>query len=167
MKTPNPMFFLIFCCVGLLIIFVWFFGKSAKKPQVEGIPQNPEFVEINGNKVKVEIAKTPAQRAKGLMFRTSMPQDSGMLFIFESESRQSFWMANTKIPLDIIWISRDGIIVDISHNTPPCTQTGKLQAMCKTYSPKEKALYVLEVNGGWANTHGIKINEIVIFKSTM
>lgn len=161
MKTPNPMFFLIFCCLGLLVIFVWFFGKQAKKPlNVENI----QFVQINGQNVKVEIARTPAQRSKGLMFREYLGEDSGMLFIFDTEAKHSFWMANTKIPLDIIWISRDGIIVDISANTPPCTETGNLRAMCKTYPPKQKALYVLEVNGGWTQRYGIQIGDSVVFK---
>ncbi len=139
---------------------MWFFGKSAKKPENLG---NIEFVEIGGNQVKVEVARTPAQRAKGLMFRTNLAENAGMLFIFENEAKHGFWMANTKIPLDIIWIDSTGKIVDISKNTPPCTETGNMQAMCKTYKPRVRALYVLEVNGGWTEGNGAKIGDKVIF----
>ncbi len=143
---------------------MWFFGKSAKKPENLG---NIEFVEIGEKQVNVEVARTPAQRAKGLMFRTSLPENEGMLFIFDSPAKHSFWMANTKIPLDIIWIDSEGKIVDISKNTPPCTETGNMQAMCKTYKPKGSALYVLEVNGGWTEKHNITVDDFVNFKSIL
>jgi len=146
--------------VGLVLLLGWFFGKNAKKPNNW---HNLEFVEIKGKKVKVEIARTPAQRARGLMFRTDLPKNSGMLFIFETEALHGFWMANTKIPLDIVWIDSTGKIVDISKNTPPCTQTGNLQAICKTYKPKIPALYVLELNGGWTNENELKIGDNVTF----
>ncbi len=68
----------------------------------------------------VEIADDVMERTQGLMFRENLEDDKGMLFVFESESRHSFWMKNTKIPLDIIWINDGGEIVYISQSTPPC-----------------------------------------------
>lgn len=90
-----------------------------------------------------EIAKTLEERKTGLMHRASMPKDQGMLFIFERSGFHPFWMKNTLIPLDIIWINKDKIIVDI-QTVPPCTT----KPDCPNYVPKDMNLYVLEVNAG-------------------
>ncbi len=89
---------------------------------------------------EVEVATTPQQRTQGLMHRTNLPKNHGMLFIFETEDLYGFWMKNTHIPLDIVWISQDKTVVDI-QTVPPCTTES-----CPTFTPKQKAQYVLEVN---------------------
>ena len=98
---------------------------------------------INDNCFYVELATTPEDRARGLMFREHLDPDKGMLFIFEEEGVHSFWMKNTLIPLDIIWISEDQEVVFISKNTQPCKTD-----ICPSINPGKKAKYVLEVNGG-------------------
>ena len=85
----------------------------------------------------VKIADTPEERATGLMFVNEMKENEGMLFIFDSEKKYSFWMKNTLIPLDIIWISKEMKIVDIQRGNPG-NETSLI--------PKDKALYVLEIN---------------------
>jgi uncharacterized membrane protein (UPF0127 family) len=101
---------------------------------------NQSYVEINGQKINVEIAKTQAEREKGLMLRDELCDDCGMLFIFKREDYYGFWMKNTLIPLDMVFIDSDFNIIDIKH-AKPCTTEN-----CEIYTPKEKSMYVLETN---------------------
>ncbi len=103
--------------------------------------------------VAVEIAAKGKEREKGLMFRKSMNDDAGMLFVFEEERELSFWMENTCIPLDMIFIASDGTIVGIEENTPTLSRD--------TFSPGCAAKYVLEVNAGWARKHGVRAGTTV------
>jgi len=107
-------------------------------------------VELGGKTFGVEIADTTDKQALGLMFRDSMPDDQGMLFIFPNEAPRSFWMKNTRIPLDIMYFDKELKMVSISADTPPC----KVQR-CPGYPSKEPAMYVLELNGGMAKTLGV------------
>ncbi len=99
----------------------------------------------------LEIAQTQEERQKGLMFRTSLDQDAGMLFILQEEGIYSFWMKNTLIPLDIIWINKDKKIIYIKKDVPPCKEDP-----CSSYSPEETALYVLEINAGLSKKYEFK-----------
>ncbi len=99
--------------------------------------------------VSVELAKEHDHRMRGLMWRTSMAEDDGMLFVFEDERPLSFWMRNTCIPLDMLFITSDGFIVNIEENTPTLTDQNFGSGSCK-------ARYVLEVNAGWTRKNGIK-----------
>lgn len=98
------------------------------------------YVDINGERIAVEIARAPGERQRGLMFRGSLCYDCGMLFVLDAEDFHSFWMKNTVIPLDMIFIDADFNIVDILH-VVPCEEEP-----CELYTPGEKALYVLETN---------------------
>lgn len=91
---------------------------------------------------KVELALTPQQQAYGLMNRTSLPENAGMLFFWAEEREQSFWMKNTLIPLDLIFIRKDGTIHHIHHNAKPHDLTA--------LPSKGPVSAVLEVNGGTA-----------------
>ncbi|UCE63349.1 MAG: DUF192 domain-containing protein [Nitrospirota bacterium] len=106
----------------------------------------------NGDKVFAEIADTPAKRAEGLMSRTSLPPDHGMLFIFSEPGQWTFWMKNTKISLDILWLDTDGKVVHLESNVPICTRTDE---GCPRYHPSKKALYALELRAGMAKRLGI------------
>lgn len=94
----------------------------------------------------IEIARTDEETTKGLMYRTEVPRDSGMLFIFADESPRSFWMKNTLIPLDIIYFGKDGKFVSVAKNAQPCKQEEIWD--CPTYSSEKPAQYVLETNAG-------------------
>ena len=104
----------------------------------------------------VEIADTPSARMKGLMFREKLDKKKGMLFLFDRVSVQGFWMQNTLIPLDMIFIKEDGKIAKIHPNARPkdLTMIGSGQPV--------KA--VLEINGGQAEKLGIKAGDRVIYK---
>jgi hypothetical protein len=99
--------------------------------------------------VSVERAVTNDHRMRGLMFRTYMPENEGMLFEFEEERDITFWMKNTCISLDMIFIAADGLIVGIEENTPTLTTQSFAPGVCKSR-------YVLEVNAGWARKNGVR-----------
>lgn len=102
----------------------------------------------------VETAKTEPERIKGLQGRKSLGRDEGMLFIFETSERHGFWMKDTLLPLDIIWLDADKRIVEIIPRVPPCVADP-----CPVYAPKSTALYVLEINAGMAAALGIKAGQ--------
>ena len=105
----------------------------------------------NSRTISAEIANTSESRAIGLMNRTKLEEQKGMLFIFPNSDYHSFWMKNTLLPLDIIFIDEDYTIKDII-SAKPC-----LSDPCPVYKPKEKAKYVLEVNQNWTKRNGIEI----------
>ena len=111
--------------------------------------------ELGDAAINLELAITPAERAKGLMHRKYLEENSGMLFVFEQEGKPEFWMNNTLIPLDIIFIDSNKKITDIMA-AEPCKKEP-----CKSYTPKAEAKYVLELNSGFAEKHNIQIGEEV------
>lgn len=108
-----------------------------------------------------EVSDTPEKITKGLMFKTELAEKRGMLFKFGTDGVYPFWMKNTLIPLDVIWISRDLRIVHI-ENAVPCEET-----VCKTYNPDKIALYVLEVNSGFVEENNIKIGDKIRISSRL
>jgi uncharacterized protein len=102
---------------------------------------------------QVEIAKDDASRARGLMDRRFMPADHGMLFEFESEAPVAFWMKDTYIPLDMIFISRTGIVTNIVANAEPLSE--------RTIPSGPPCMAVLELNGGAAARIGLKVGDKV------
>jgi len=118
-----------------------------------GCDAGEPYVVVEGERFSVEIADDDATRAQGLMFRDEMADDHGMLFIFPNQRPRSFWMKNTRIPLDIIYLDRDLEVVSISADTPPCrSRSGR----CPSYPSEEAAQYVLEINAGLAAELGLE-----------
>ena len=115
----------------------------------------------SGKKIalNIEIAKTPAEREKGLMFRNALSESDGMLFVFDKEEKLNFWMKNTFIPLDIAYISEKGIINEIYYMAPVDTS--------KIYSSVKPAMYALEVNAGWFNKNKIRIGSKIDFNGCL
>ncbi len=102
----------------------------------------------------VELAKTEEARAKGLMFRKSLDKNKGMLFIFNQEGIYPFWMKNTLIPLDIIWLSKDSKVVFINKSAQPCVESS-----CPEINPEVNAQYVLEINAGVSDEIGLNVGD--------
>jgi uncharacterized protein len=102
-----------------------------------------------GNIVRftVEVARTPAEQARGLMFRESMPRSAGMIFVYPGPRRASFWMKNTLIPLDMIFAGPDGTVTHVHENAKPRDET--------PIDGGDGVLVVLEINGGLARGLGI------------
>ena len=117
------------------------------------------WVELNGHRYYTEVANNDADRERGLMYRNHMEDDHGMLFIFEHEQVQSFWMMNTHIPLDILYFDAEGALVSASRNTPPCSSGIR----CPSYPSKGRAKYVLELNAGQAKAIDLKKGDRITF----
>ncbi len=129
----------------ILAIFLLIFLISCSKSFNEiSIDNGKKIIKIN-----VEIADDKQERTKGLMLRTELDENSGMLFVFDEENYQTFWMKNTLIPLDMVFIGKDMKIVGIK-NAVPCKQDP-----CTLYKSARPAKYVLEVNGNFTSRNSI------------
>jgi uncharacterized membrane protein (UPF0127 family) len=105
--------------------------------------------------LRVEVADTLEKQERGLMFRQSMPENEGMLFVYKEPQEMSFWMRNTIIPLDIVFVGADGIILNI-HQARPLDES-------VLYRSAGAAKYVIETNQGWFSRHGIRPGDRVTF----
>ncbi len=117
-----------------------------------------EIVAPDGHRraaVKVEIADTPSARETGLMYRDRLSSDAGMIFVFKAPDQLSFWMKNTKIPLDMIFADGGGRVVGIVANAEPYSETPR--------GVGADSQYVLEVNGGFAASHHIEPGDRMVF----
>jgi len=121
-------------------------------------PAGTERIIIREVRLTVDLAKTPSEWEKGLSGRASMPADRGMLFVFDRESPWGFWMKDMRFPLDIIWFDSNRRVVHIEQNLPPCTPQD-----CPVYVPLASALYVLEVNAGFVEAHGVILGDTFNF----
>jgi uncharacterized membrane protein (UPF0127 family) len=113
------------------------------------------YVVLKGERFLVEIADDREKQALGLMFRNSMPADQGMLFIFGNEAPRSFWMKNTRIPLDIMYFSSELELVSVA-NAKPCRVE-----RCPAYPSAGPAMYVLELNAGKAEELGLAGGDVL------
>jgi uncharacterized protein len=123
---------------------------------VQPIPFPAGTAQIHANgqthTLRVEFAETDAQRERGLMFRTAMPEESGMLFIYPQEIQGGFWMYNTRIPLGIAYADSAGVIFQIAQ-MEPCPS--EFATLCPTYPAQRPFQYALEVNQGYFQARGI------------
>lgn len=122
-----------------------------------GTPQY--WVEAGSKRFSVELATTAPARERGLMFRDQMEAGHGMLFLFDSDQPLAFWMKNTKIALDIVYLDSRRRVVSIQAGVPPCSAGDR----CPAYPASAPAMYVLELNAGNAEVLGLKIGDPVRF----
>jgi len=118
--------------------------------------KTPHILRIGEVEIKIELVTTSEERAKGLSGLESMPENQGMLFVFDKSDYYSFWMKDMNFAIDIIWIDEDKKIIDITHNADP-------QSYPQTFTPRLRAQYVLEVNAGWAKERGVEIGDLADF----
>jgi uncharacterized protein len=134
-------------------------AETTQNTTVASAPEGSTIIAITGStgkrsEVEVEIADDQAEQRRGLMERTELAEDAGMLFVFDREEPRSFWMRNTLIPLSIAYIASDGRIVDI-QDMQPLDET--------SHSSAAPAQYALEVNQGFFAERGIEVgNEVEI-----
>lgn len=112
----------------------------------------PAVVLPSGRRYTVEIADTPELRSRGLMYRESLADGHGMLFLFPKPSVEGFWMKNCNFPIDIVWLDASRRVQFISAGTPPCREEN-----CPTYGPKVESLSVLEIPDGAAKKEKITV----------
>lgn len=109
-------------------------------------PDPVDVVCVGPNALNVEIAATEEERSRGLSFRDSLPEDDGMLFVFEEAGDHRFWTVDTTIPLSIAFLDPDGIVLNVEQMEPLSTET---------HGPVAPALYAIEVNRGWYAERGV------------
>jgi uncharacterized membrane protein (UPF0127 family) len=119
----------------------------------------PRVVFPDGYAVSVEVAADDATRQQGLMYRDRMPETNGMIFIFQQSAEYPFWMKNTLIPLDMIWIDDEKRIAHVSSDVQPCKADP-----CPSYPPKAIARYVLETAAGVAAKHKLAAGQTLRFE---
>lgn len=137
-------------CVAVAVALTIWAGQAMAACQ-------PDVVSLRGDwgetRFGIELADTPQERSRGLMFRESMPRGAGMLFVYEQPQRASFWMKNTLIPLDMIFVDATGTVTAIHHRAVP----GDLTPI----EGGTGVLAVLEINGGLAETYGISVGTVL------
>lgn len=134
----------IVVCLIVVLLFVFYLTNGEDRNKIC----------FENNCFSVDVVSTPADRERGLMFREELGRNEGMLFIFDNEGSYPFWMKNTLIPLDIIWIDSSGKIIDI-READPCTEDP-----CFVYNHAGSAKYVLEINKGLSSELGIEIGQM-------
>lgn len=160
---------------GLSALLVFFTGckdgnttvaTDSKPVEIEFIKQGElEFLNPDGSSIKkidIEFADTPNQRARGLMDRSSMDENRGMLFIFDDDDirKHTFYMKNTRIPLDIMYFDKDSTLINIARNAQPGADSELSGGTVA--GAKEDSKFVVEINGGLADKWGIKEGETKI-----
>lgn len=116
-------------------------------------------IRVGGTPLVVEVADEEAERRRGLMYRSALPEDQGMLFVFPDDDFRRFWMRNTYLPLSIAYVAADGEIVTIL-DMEPHVEDGD-------YWSTRKARYAIETNQGWFDRHGVSVGDrVAIFSAT-
>lgn len=111
-----------------------------------------QTVTINRSDLTLELARTPKQKQRGLCCRDQLPADHGMLFIYDQPGFYQFWMKDTRLPLDIIWLNQQQEIVHIEHKVQPASYPQR-------YGSPYPAQYVLEVNAGYAQQRQLEVGQ--------
>ncbi|MEK6918405.1 MAG: DUF192 domain-containing protein [Nanoarchaeota archaeon] len=159
--SVSGMLIILACVIIILFVGLYYGGILSKKDTKSIIPLEQLQSDFDDGKVcfneqgecfQISLQKTPEERKAGLMYNTGIRDDQGMLFLFEEEGKHGIWMKNMIIPLDILWLDKNGVVVFHTNNTQPCKGE-----VCPTITNNESALYVLEINAGMAKKQGITI----------
>lgn len=121
---------------------------GARRPEPPVAVGRSAVLQVAGRSVQVELALDDYARSRGLMHRTRLEPDAGMLFVFPDEQPRTFWMHDTLIPLDIVFLESSGRVINVAHGEPGVERPG--------YHSARPARMVLELNGGWCETHGLR-----------
>ncbi len=150
-KTKKTKWALKFVAVVTVVLFSGVLIFFATKSQNDVMT-----VTINKAELVVEIATTSQEKTQGLCCRDSLPQNHGMLFVYEKPGTHQFWMKDTRIPLDMYWIDASKKIIHIEHSVQPETYP-------QTFGPEALSQYILETNAGFARAHNIRVGDMVEF----
>ncbi len=135
--------------VVLLLLSSYIFATTSQK-------NNAHQLHINGTQLQLEIATMSQERARGLCCRESLAPTAGMLFVYDKPGDYRFWMKDTLIPLDMIWLGANKKVVHIEHNIRP-------ESYPATFGSPVAAQYILETNAGWAAQHNITLGDQAAF----
>ncbi len=135
-------------------------SPPSETPAIPAQASGPTAVLPDGFTVRLELATNDELRAQGLMYRESLLPGQGMLFLFPQPGEYPFWMKNTLIPLDMIWLETSGRIVAIRSDVPPCRADP-----CPTYAPEAISSYVLELAAGEARAHNLAVGDTIALQN--
>lgn len=141
------------CIIGIAIISAW--GKSQFGIAAQG-DLATRVVHIGGRNVQVTVVDTPASRERGLSGRSGLASDEGMLFVFPSDGKYGFWMKDMRFPIDIVWLSGRGEVLDMRTSVSPASYPA-------VFEPKAPARFVLELPAGFTDAYTVRIGDEVKF----
>jgi uncharacterized membrane protein (UPF0127 family) len=143
---------------SLPLCFLILLASCGQKPDAVDDFHTRDVTLPGARVIKVETMMDQIDMMRGMMFRTSIAPDHGMLFVHQQPGHYTYWMYQTLIPLDMIWLDSSHNVVEIAENAQPCkTQASK----CPKYGGKEMASYVLELGGGMAKKYGLKQGDTI------
>jgi len=125
---------------------------------LQGLTPTPASITPDGTRVQLEVAVTDQQKSVGLMNREKLAPDAGMVFVFDRDDILPFWMKSTLMPLDIIWLSATGEVVEVRADLQPCRVDP-----CPKFTPEKFARAALLVNAGFSAAHGVKPGVVLRF----
>jgi len=154
MKNKNKLIGVFIICITILILIITNYFLTTKDLQLQEKVAIVTFFPPNNSSISItcEIASTPKELSEGLMNRQELPEDKGMLFIYEIPQNRSFWMKNTLVSLDIIFLDEEGIVINVeSADIEPSVSDNEL----KRYNSTSPAQFVVEINQGLSTLYGI------------
>ncbi len=147
--------------VAAALAVTWIVASACSSERTAAPPRQPRVL-VQGASgavaVRVEVARTPEEQRRGLMHRRELAPDAGMLFVFPREERHAFWMENTFLPLDLLFIGDDAVVRAVVERAPLGRESDDGGVSSR---------YVLEVNRGWSRTHGVKPGAKVTFEGVL
>lgn len=144
--------------VQFLIILIFLFTGIGLVQVIESCAGEKKLINFKGNSFVAEVVETRQEQEKGLMYVSRLAPEEGMLFVYPDETRRSFYMKNTYLPLDLIWMDKEKRAVFIKKNAAPGDSD-----IYETVYPQEKAMYVLELNAGSVDRVGLKVGDVLQF----
>ncbi|MCC7436496.1 DUF192 domain-containing protein [Candidatus Nomurabacteria bacterium] len=157
-KTRQTRVLYIFSiiAIGALLLVLFLLLRDGPKSVNNSLEDNTyeAILKIGSMSIPVTVADTEEEQQKGLSGTTSLPQDAGKLFIFNTEGDYGFWMKDMAYSLDIVWIDKNFQIIDITENISPNTYP-------EVFYPSQKAQYVLELNAGFSTEHNLHKNQLI------
>jgi uncharacterized membrane protein (UPF0127 family) len=163
-SKKNYLVILVFALiVAIGIVVAYFFSLSNVTSSIQYTNNQPSLSFISSDStasttIFLELATTTSEQEQGLSYRKSLANNSGMLFIFPDEEEQDMWMKDMHFSLDMIWFDKNFTVIDIKENATP-------ESYPNIFSPRQKAMYVLEVNAGFVAKNKIKIGDVEKFSN--
>jgi uncharacterized protein len=154
----KKIFYLAPLIIIIALLFILFISYKTIIKEETNYPKITQMQFENNAVLDIEVADEESEKKQGLMYRKSLDYNKGMIFIYEQENILNFWMKNTLIPLDIIFLDSNKSIISITKNMNPCKEDP-----CKIYSSKMPARYAIETNSGYVENNNIQTNQKVKF----
>jgi len=146
--------------IAAVIIGVVGLMSIPSESKLESVEFPRGTIKVDDVPLEVQIADTEPRRVRGLMFQDQLPYDQGMIFVFDAPGNYSLWMLNMQFSLDMIWFDKDGKVVHIEKDIPPCKSALEI-ATCQSIVPEGEAVYVLEVTSGFVEQNNITKDSVL------